>query len=182
MGRQGPSVETPYGWVVVFASLALHSISLGAPTILFVALKPIAADLDTVRAVPSLAYSLMMIGTGIGGLAMGRWMDRHGVMQPVLFGSVMICIGALLASRAEGQWGLFIATGLLIGLLGKAAMIAPLVANVTRWFDRRRGFAVAIITSGQGLAGAIWPTVVQYFNDLRSGGGGRFSTSAFSRR
>ena len=165
MGRQGPSVETPYGWVVVFASLALHSISLGAPTILFVALKPIAADLDTVRAVPSLAYSLMMIGTGIGGIAMGRWMDRHGVMQPVLFGSVMICIGALVASRAEGQWGLFIATGLLIGLLGKAAMIAPLVANVTRWFDRRRGFAVAIITSGQGLAGAIWPTVVQYFND-----------------
>ena len=165
MGRQGPSVETPYGWVVVFASLALHSISLGAPTILFVALKPIAADLDTVRAVPSLAYSLLMIGTGIGGIAMGRWMDRHGVMQPVLFGSVMICIGALLASRAEGQWSLFIATGLLIGLLGKAAMIAPLVANVTRWFDRRRGFAVAIITSGQGLAGAIWPTVVQYFND-----------------
>ena len=165
MGRQGPSVETPYGWVVVFASLALHSISLGAPTILFVALKPIAADLDTVRAVPSLAYSLLMIGTGIGGIAMGRWMDRHGVMQPVLFGSVMICIGALVASRAEGQWSLFIATGVLIGLLGKAAMIAPLVANVTRWFDRRRGFAVAIITSGQGLAGAIWPTVVQYFND-----------------
>ena len=165
MGRQGPSVETPYGWVVVLASLALHSISLGAPTILFVALKPIAADLDTVRAVPSLAYSLLMIGTGIGGIAMGRWMDRHGVMQPVLFGSVMICLGALLASHAEGRWSLFIATGLLMGLFGKAAMIAPLVANVTRWFDRRRGFAVAIITSGQGLAGAIWPTVVQYFND-----------------
>ena len=165
MGRQGPSVETSYGWVVVFASLALHSISLGAPTILFVALKPIAADLDTVRAVPSLAYSLLMIGTGIGGVAMGRWMDRHGVMQPVLFGSVMICLGALLASHAESRWSLFIATGLLMGLFGKAAMIAPLVANVTRWFDRRRGFAVAIITSGQGLAGAIWPTVVQYFND-----------------
>ena len=165
MGRQGPSVETSYGWVVVFASLALHSISLGAPTILFVALKPIAADLDTVRAVPSLAYSLLMIGTGIGGIAMGRWMDRHGVMQPVLFGSTMICLGALVASYAEGRWSLFIATGLLMGLLGKAAMIAPLVANVTRWFDRRRGFAVAIITSGQGLAGAIWPTVVQYFND-----------------
>ena len=166
MGRQGPSVETSYGWVVVFASLALHSISLGAPTILFVALKPIAADLDTARAVPSLAYSLLMIGTGIGGIAMGRWMDKYGVMQPVLFGSVMICLGALLASHAEGRWSLFIATGLLMGLLGKAAMIAPLVANVTRWFDRRRGLAVAIITSGQGLAGAIWPAVIQYFNDL----------------
>ena len=166
MRRPGSSVETPYGWVVVFVSLAVHSIGLAAPTILFVALKPIAADLETARAVPSMAYSLLMIGTGIGGIAMGRWMDRYGVMQPVLFGSVMICLGALLASHAEGRWSLFIATGLLMGLLGKAAMIAPLVANVTRWFDRRRGLAVAIITSGQGLAGAVWPPVVQYFNDL----------------
>ena len=166
MRRHSLSVETPYGWVVVFASLALHSISLGAPAILFVALKPIAADLDAVRAVPSMAYSLMMIGTGIGGIAMGRWMDRYGVMQPVLFGAVMICLGALLASHAEGRWSLYIATGLLMGLLGKAAMVAPLVANVTRWFDRRRGLAVAIITSGQGLAGAVWPTVVQHFNEL----------------
>ena len=161
-----PSGETGYGWVVVFASLALHSVSLGAPTLLFVALKPIAADLETARAVPSLAYSLMMVGAGVGGIAMGWWMDRLGVMQPVLFGSVMICLGALLASRAEGPWTLFVASGLLIGLFGKAAMIAPLVANVTRWFDRRRGLAVAILTSGQGLAGAIWPAVVQYFNDL----------------
>ena len=166
MRRHGSSVETPYGWVVVFTSLAVHSIALGAPTILFVALKPIAADLETARAVPSMAYSVLMIGAGVGGIAMGRWMDRYGVMQPVLFGSVMICLGALLASHAEGRWSLFIATGLLMGLLGKAAMIAPLVANVTRWFDRRRGLAVAIITSGQGLAGAVWPPVVQHFNDL----------------
>ena len=163
--RHGASGETAYGWVVVLASLALHSVSLGAPTMLFVALKPIAADLETARAIPSLAYSLMMVGAGVGGIAMGWWMDRLGVMQPVLFGSVMISLGALLASRAEGPVSLFIASGLLIGLFGKAAMIAPLVANVTRWFDRRRGLAIAILTSGQGLAGAIWPTIVQHFND-----------------
>ena len=166
MPRHGPSVETPYGWVIVFASLAVHSISLGAPTMLFVALKPIAEDLETARAVPSFAYSLLMIGAGAGGILMGLWMDRRGVLQPVLFGSVMIGLGALLASYAEDRWSLFIATGVLIGLLGKSAMIAPLVANVTRWFDRRRGLAVAIITSGQGLAGAIWPAIVQYSNDL----------------
>ena len=166
MPRHGPSVETPYGWVIVFASLAVHSISLGAPTMLFVALKPIAEDLETARAVPSFAYSLLMIGAGAGGILMGLWMDRCGVLQPVLFGSVMIGLGSLLASYAEDRWSLFIATGVLIGLLGKSAMIAPLVANVTRWFDRRRGLAVAIITSGQGLAGAIWPAIVQYSNDL----------------
>ena len=178
--RPGPSGETAYGWVVVFASLALHSVSLGAPTILFVALKPIAADLETARAIPSLAYSLMMVGAGVGGIAMGWWMDRLGVMQPVLFGSSMISLGALLASRAEGPASLFIASGLLIGLFGKAAMIAPLVANVTRWFDRRRGLAVAILTSGQGLAGAVWPAVAQYFNDLAGWRGTFLYFSAFA--
>jgi MFS family permease len=158
-------VETGYGWVVVIASLVVHSIGLGAPTILFVTLKPIAADLQTARAVPSLAYSLMMVGAGVGGVAMGWWMDRRSVFQPVVFGSVMIAVGALVASRAESGWSLYVANGLLIGLLGKAAMVAPLVANVTRWFDRRRGLAVAIITSGQGVAGAIWPGIIQQLND-----------------
>ena len=71
--------------------------------------------------------------------------------------NLMIGIGALVASQSEGRWSLYVANGLLIVLLGKAAMITPLVANVTHWFDRRRGLAVAIIASGQGLAGTIWP-------------------------
>jgi len=154
-----------YGWVVVFASLAINSIALGAPSVLFVALKPIAADLDTLRAVPSFAYSLMMIGAGVGGIGMGWWMDKRGVMQPVLFGALMIGTGAIVASQAQGRLGLYLACGLLIGLLGKAAMIAPLIANAMRWFDRRRGLAVAIITSGQGVAGVVWPSAVRYMTD-----------------
>jgi len=160
------SVEISYGWVIIFVSLTIHTIGLGAPTMLFVALKPIAADLDVPRAIPSLAYSLLMIGTGVGGIFMGIWFDRRNILEPLLFGSVMIALGAFLASHAEGRWGLYAANGLLIGLLGKAAMIAPLVANATRWFDRRRGLAVAIISSGQGFAGMIWPPVVRYMNDL----------------
>jgi len=159
------SIEVPYGWVVIFASLALHSIALGAPNVLFVALKPIAADLGSLRSVPSFAYSLLMIGSGVGGVVMGLWMDKRGIVQPVLFGSVMIGLGAILASQSEGRWSLYVANGILIGLLGKAAMIAPLVANATRWFDRRRGLAVAIIASGQGLAGTVWPPVLQLMNE-----------------
>ena len=72
---------------------------------------------------------------------------------------------AVSLKKKEGRWGLYLANGVLIGLMGKAAMIAPLVANATRWFDRRRGLAVAIIASGQGLAGAVWPPVIRYLND-----------------
>ena len=166
MSRHDASIEVSYGWVILFASLLIHSIGLGAPNILFVTLKPIANDLASARAVPSLAYSLLMIGTGIGGIAMGWWLDKRGVMEPVLFGTVMIALGAFVAGQAEGKWGLYLANGVLMGLLGKAAMIAPLVANATRWFDRRRGLAVAIIASGQGVAGIVWPPVIRYINDV----------------
>jgi len=165
MAQREGSVETGYGWVIVFASLAIHAIGLGSPIVLWVALKPIAAEFNWPRSVPSLAFSMMMIGAGAGGIMMGWWMDKKGVFQPVLFGAVMIGIGALVASQSEGRWSLYVANGLLIGLLGKAAMITPLVANVTHWFDRRRGLAVAIIASGQGLAGTIWPPLFRYLND-----------------
>lgn len=159
-------MEVWYGWVVLAASLAIHTIGLGAPTVLFVTLKPIALEFDWPRAGPSLAYSLLMIGSGVGGIAMGWWMDRRGVMYPVMFGAAMIVAGALMASQAESRTSFYVANGLLIGLLGKSALIAPLIANATRWFDRRRGLAVAIIASGQGLAGAAWPPVVQHVSDL----------------
>ncbi|MEM7254746.1 MAG: MFS transporter [Pseudomonadota bacterium] len=165
MVNQTASVEVRYGWVVIAASLALNTIALGAPSILFVTLKPIAAEFDAPRTVPSLAYSLLMLGAGVGGVLMGWWMDRRGIFQPVIFGSVMIGFGALVASQSSTPWSLYVANGLLMGLLGKAAMIAPLVANATRWFDRRRGLAVAIIASGQGLAGASWPPLTRLISD-----------------
>ena len=161
-----PSIEIPYGWVIIVASLLLNTIALGAPNILFVALKPIAADLGEQRWVPSLAYSFMMIGAGVGGVFMGLWMDRKGILGPAVFGSQMIALGAFVASFTQDRWELWFANGILIGLFGKAAMIAPLVANATRWFDRRRGLAVAIIASGQGLAGIVWPPIFQVLNDM----------------
>ncbi len=165
MTQRDASVEVPYGWVVAGGSLAMHTIGLGAPIVLWVALKPIAAEFDWPRAVPSLAYSMMMIGAGAGGVAMGWWMDKRGVFQPVLFGSAMIGVGALVASQSDSRWSLYVANGLLIGLLGKSAMITPLIANATHWFDRRRGLAVAVIASGQGLAGTMWPPLFRYLND-----------------
>ena len=70
MIRREDSIEVPYGWVIVIASLIFHSIALGAPNVLFVAIKPIAVGLGSLRTVASFAYSLLMIGSG------GRW-HRH---------------------------------------------------------------------------------------------------------
>ena len=165
MTRTDESIEVRYGWVIIGASLLLSAIAQGAPNILFVTLKSVAADFSWPRAIPSTAYALLMIGSGVGGVLMGWWMDKRGVLYPVVFGSLMIGLGAWVISRAEGEWSLYLANGLLLGLLGESAMIAPLIANVTKWFDRRRGLAVAIIASGQGMAGAVWAPVARHLND-----------------
>ena len=130
-----------------------------------VGLKPIAAEFDWPRAVPSLCYSLLLLGSGLGGLVMGRFADRSGMGPPAAVGALSLAFGAWLASVSESAGMLYLAHGLFLGMLGNGAFVAPLLANATRWFDRRRGIAVALVASGQPLAGAIWPPSLRYLTD-----------------
>jgi MFS family permease len=135
-------------------------VSLGAPYVVVVALKPIAEELGGLRSVPSGAMSLAMLGTGVGGLAMGWVAERVGVRAVVMFGAVMVCAGLALSSRGE-VWQLYVGHGLLIGLIGNSAINAPLYIYVTKWFERRRGTALALIASGPNVAGAFWPPLFE---------------------
>jgi MFS family permease len=152
------TIETRASWVVALTALGVYSVSFGAPTITVVALKPIAAELGDARSVPALAYSLAWFGSGLGGIGMGWVAGRIGVRWTVMFGAVMIGLG-LAVSATGGESALWLGHGLLIGLLGNAGINAPLYVYVARWFDRRRGSALALISSGQYVAGVLWPTL-----------------------
>ncbi len=156
------TVETSHGWAVVAASLVLTSVALGSSFLIVIALKPVAAEFDWPRWVPSLAYSATLLGSGAGGILMGYWADRAGIHWPVRFGAVMICLGLAVVSRAESAPVLVGACGILVGFFGMSMAFAPVLTNITRWFDRRRGIAVAIVASGQSVGGAIWPTTFEW--------------------
>ena len=159
------SIETRTSWVVAFTALAVMSIAYGAPFVAVVALKPIAGELGSARSVPALAYSLAWLGAAVGGIGMGRIADRIGVRWTVAFGAVMIGVG-LVVSTGTSTWRLWVGHGLFIGLLGNAGINAPLYIYVSRWFDRRRGAALALISSGQYVAGAVWPSLFDRGIDL----------------
>lgn len=156
------SVETPYGWVIAAASHLLIATAIGVSYLVVVSLKPIAAEFGWPRSIPSLAYALMMMGAGVGGIVMGYWSDKRGMGGVSLVGALMIGLGAILVSRTQDYLSLLITCALLLGFLGVGTVLSPLMTNATRWFDRRRGMAVAIVASGQAIAGAIWPNVFQY--------------------
>jgi MFS family permease len=103
-----------------------------------------------------------MLGVMVGGVLMGRVADRFGVMAAAIGGTIALGLGYIVAGAATTLWQVTLVHGLFMGLLGSSATFAPLIADVSHWFERRRGIAVAIVACGSYLAGTIWPPVVQH--------------------
>lgn len=158
-------IESPYAWWRLAVSLLLMTIGGSGMYSITVVLPRMQQDFAVTRGDASLAYTLTMIGFGAGGVLMGRIADRLGIMAVVMLGAAGLGVGFIAAGLAPGLLLFCLAQGLLIGLLGTSATFAPLVADTSRWFDRRRGIALAICMSGNYTAGALWPPVMQYFID-----------------
>ena len=163
-----PKKHDVHRTLVVLVSMYLIMITNGAMLLLVVGLKQVAEEFGWPRGVPSLAYALLFIGVGVGGIVMGHWYDRSGAGPVTCLGAVMMGSGAILSSMIDAQWQLYLIYGLMMGFLGQATVFGPLVVNVMTWFEDRRGFAVGLITAGQGVAGAIWPPLFRYFNETAS--------------
>ena len=166
MTRLSPArhnAESTYAWTRLLVSLALMTIGNSGMYTVTVVLPRLQAEFGVTRADASLPYTLTMIGFGVGGILMGRLSDRFGVMIPVMIGAVGIGLGYIGAGNASSLMLFSLAQGILMGLLGTSATFAPLVADTSRWFTRRRGIALAICMSGNYLAGALWPPLIQHF-------------------
>ena len=157
--------ESTYAWVRVCAALTVMTIGGAGMYSMGVALPLVQADFSATRGDASLPYTLTMIGFGIGGILMGRLADRFGIVVPVMIGALGLGAGFVLAGTAPSLVQFSFAHGVLIGLLGCSATFAPLVADTSLWFNRRRGIAVAICASGNYLAGTAWPPILQYAFD-----------------
>jgi len=160
MLQSSSSIETRDSWVVASVALLVMMMAFGAAWITAVALKDIAGEVGGTRSIPALASSLAWLGSGTGGILMGRIADRVGTRWTVVCGALMIGLG-LAISTLGPPWPLWIGHGLFIGLIGLGGINAPLYIYVSRWFDRRRGSALALISSGSYLAGALWPPVFE---------------------
>src|SRR3954469_22419397 len=157
--------ESAYAWARLAASLVLMTLGGVAMYGVVVVLPALQAEFGITRAEASLPYTLTMIGFGFGGILMGAAADRFGVMVPVLFGGTILGVGLILSGLSSNLMQFALAHGVLAGFLGCSATFAPLVADTSLWFNRRRGIAVAIAISGNYLAGTLWPPILQHFFD-----------------
>ncbi len=153
--------DSAYAWWRLLASLALSTMGGIGLWSVVVSLPAIQAEFGVDRADASLPYTATMVGFAIGGVLMGRLADRFGIVVPAVLGGLMLGVGYVAAASATALWQFMLAQALLIGMLGSSATFGPLVADVSLWFVRRRGIAVAIVASGNYLAGTLWPPLLQ---------------------
>lgn len=159
-GMEG-GTDSPYAWMRLGLSLLLMIIGGSGMYMVIVVLPEVQQEFGVARADASLPYTLAMIGFGLGGVFMGRLADRRGVWLPVVIGGVCLGVGFFLGGTATNLWTFSLVQGVLVGMLGSSASFAPLMADTSLWFVRRRGIAVGICASGNYLAGAIWPPLVR---------------------
>jgi MFS family permease len=152
-------IDSSYAWRRLAASVALSTIGGIGMWFLAVALPAVQADLGVSRADISFGYTMNMLGFFAGGVVAGRMVDRRGIVATSIVSAIGLAAGFALAPLTSSLT-LFAAAQVLIGF-SAAATFAPLVADVSHWFEKRRGLAVAIAASGNYIAGTIWPPIVE---------------------
>ncbi len=158
-------VESAYAWRRLLVSLLLSGIGGVGLWSAIVVLPSVQLEFGVDRGQASLPYTATMLGFAVGGIFMGRFADRRGIIVPILVGALMLSLGYVASAYVTSLWQFAAVQGLLIGMLGSSATFGPLVADVSHWFTRNRGIAVGICASGNYLAGTIWPPVLQHFID-----------------
>jgi len=169
-----PGIDSGYAWMRLAISVLLATIGCVGSWAVVVVLPAVQAEFGIDRAAASMPFTATMVGFAAGNVLIGRVVDRLGYWIPALASTVVLAAGFLLAALSNSILQFTLAQGVLIGV-GTAAIFGPLIADISHWFNRRRGVAMTAAASGNYLAGAAWPTVMPY---LIQGHGWRFTYAA----
>ncbi|MGE0873499.1 MAG: MFS transporter [Burkholderiales bacterium] len=154
-------VDSPRAWLRLAAAFVISTVGNAGMWIPQTVLPMLQEEFGATRGGASLPYTATMLGVGVGTIVMGRLADRLGVFPLLVFAALALGFGYVVAGLSESLLQFSLIQGALIAALGVAVTFAPLLADVSLWFRRRLGLAVAIAASGNYMAGAIWPPIVQ---------------------
>ncbi|HEX2078040.1 MAG TPA: MFS transporter, partial [Longimicrobium sp.] len=145
-----------YGWVLVGVLAVTETVSYGVLQYAFpVFLAPMEAELGWSRTAMTGAFSLASLVAGFAAVPAGRWVDRHGPRGLMTAGSALAAL-LLLAWAAVDDLAVFYAVWAGLGVAMSAVLYEPAFAVVARWFHRRRGRALTVLTFVAGFASVIF--------------------------
>ena len=150
--------DSRYSWTRLGLTLFVATVINAGMWVIIVIMPAIEAEYGGTRAMASLPYTVTMVGFALGNYVIGRAVDHFGITASLIVAATMTAIGFSLATLSSSLLVLSF-TQLLVGF-ASAVGFGPLIADISHWFVRRRGIAVAIAASGNYLSGAIWPILL----------------------
>ncbi|MGY4314707.1 MFS family permease [Bradyrhizobium sp. JR3.5] len=147
-------------WLRLAVAVVIGSLGSVGMWSVVVALPAVQTDFGATRGTASLAFTMVMLGFGLGQVVTGKISDRHGIVAAIGAGIGILGLGYICAGYAPSIWA-FILLHFAIGL-SSAATFGPLMAEASHWFERYRGLAVAIAASGNYVGGTVWPPLVNF--------------------
>lgn len=152
------TTDSRYSWTRLALTLLVGTVINAGMWAIIVIMPAVEAEFGGSRAMASLPYTLTMIGFATGNYAIGRAVDRFGITLSLIIAAMLTALGYGLATLS-GSLPMLSLAQLLVGF-ASAVGFGPLIADISHWFVRRRGIAVAVTASGNYLSGAIWPLVL----------------------
>ena len=150
--------DSRYSWARLLVSVIIATIGNVGMWAIIVIMPDMQAEFDLSRADASLPYTATMLGFALGNFVVGRIVDRYGMVVS-LIGASLVNAGAFYAASVTSNLMILALVQAILGF-GTATTFGPLMADVSHWFDKQRGIAVAIVASGNYLSGAIWPMIL----------------------
>ena len=150
-----------YGWVIVAAALIIVCTLFGIRFSFGVFFKSLEADFQLTRAATSSIFSAYMILAAGFGIITGWALDRYGPRLVVSLMGLFTGLSLVVASQTTSIWQLFFGYSVLLSI-GTAGTVVALIPVVSRWFDKKRGVAIGIATSGTGLGTLVVAPVAAY--------------------
>ncbi len=150
-----------YGWVVVLIFLTTGITLYGIRFTFGVFFKSIEQDFELSRAATSSVIALSMFFSGMSAFLAGWALDRYGPRIVALLMGLFTGSSLVLTSIAGSLWQLFFTYSLLLAMGVGPIFVVPMSA-VSKWFDRKRGLALGIASSGIGLGMVIMAPFATY--------------------
>jgi MFS family permease len=154
------ALDGRYSWTRLAISAVIGTVGSAGMWSVILVMPAVEAEFAVSRSMASMPYTATMLGFAVGNLLLGRVVDRFGIAPCLLGAALALAIGFAGAAMAPSLIVFTLIQGFLIGI-GTAASFGPLIADVSHWFRRRRGIAVAAAASGNYLAGSIWPLLLK---------------------
>jgi MFS family permease len=153
-------LDSAYSWQRLCISMVIATVASVGMWAIILVLPKVQAEFGVDRGGVSLAYTATMVGFAFGNLLIGRLVDRIGIVPVIMAAAVSLALGFAGSALTHSLLVFSILHGFFIGT-GSAACFGPLIADVSHWFDKRRGIAVASAACGNYFAGAIWPLILK---------------------